>query len=214
MSMKSDDRTRISLLRAAGDAANHEAREAFAECYGGLIRDWCRGRGLQDADQEDVAQTIVCELLEKLPTFKYDPKQRFRGLLNTMVRHAIADLYRAGIRRPGDRGSGDTGVRGLLDMVPAPDDTAVTELARKLARQMARDQRIHVACQRVRRRVEPHTWQAFWLTTVEGKPVAVVAERLGMTKGAVPVAKLRVTRMIRSEVEGQAGCEGRSAANP
>ena len=48
-----------------------------------------------------------------------------------------------------------------------------------MAGQVERDQRLHEACERVRRRVEPQTWQAFWLTTVEGEPVEAVAERLG-----------------------------------
>ena len=42
--------TRASLLLGAGDPANEEAWEAFAECYAGLIRDWCRRWGVQEAD--------------------------------------------------------------------------------------------------------------------------------------------------------------------
>jgi RNA polymerase sigma-70 factor (ECF subfamily) len=201
-----DSRTRASLLLAAADPANHEAQAAFVTCYAGLIRDWCRRRGLQTADQDDVVQTILCRLLEALPRFRYDPARRFRGLLHRAVYHAIVDLHRARSRRPGDRGSGDPQVLGLLQAVPAPDDPAVQDLAQELAGQVERDQQLHEACERVRRRVEPHTWQAFWLTICEDQPVAVVAQRLGMTKGAVTVAKHRVTKMLRSGVGTTAGC--------
>jgi RNA polymerase sigma-70 factor (ECF subfamily) len=204
MSTPLDVPTRASLLLAAGDPANEKARAAFAECYAGLITDWCRRWGLQKADQANVVQTILCRLFEMLPTFQYDPGKRFRGLLRTMIHHAIIDLHRERQRQPGGHGSGDTGVLGQLHEVPASDDPAVEDLTQELVEQVERDQRLHEACERVRRRVDPHTWQAFWLTTVEGEPVAEVAQRLGMAKGAVPVAKHRVIKMIRSEVKGTA----------
>jgi hypothetical protein len=50
MSTTLDVPTRVSLLEAARDPANEKAREAFAECYAGLIRDWCRRWGVQEAD--------------------------------------------------------------------------------------------------------------------------------------------------------------------
>ena len=201
MSMTLDYSTRASLLLAAGNPGNEEARTAFAECYAGLIRSWCRRWGLQEADQDDVAQTILYRLLKLLPTFEYDPSKRFRGLLGIMIHHAIADIRRERQRHPGGCGSGDTGVLGQLHEAPAPDDSAVEDLTRELAGQMERDQQLHEACERVRMRVEPHTWQAFWLTTVEGRPAADVAQQLGMKKGAVPVHKHRVIKKIRLEIE-------------
>jgi RNA polymerase sigma-70 factor (ECF subfamily) len=122
-----------------------------------------------------------------------------------MIHHAAVDLHRARQRRPGGCGSGDTGVLGRLHEVPAPDNATVEVLVRELASQMERDQRLRAACQRVRERVEPRTWQAFWLTTVEGEPAAEVARRLEIAKGAVPVYKHRVIKMIRSEIGGAAG---------
>jgi RNA polymerase sigma-70 factor (ECF subfamily) len=211
MAMTLDVPTRASLLLAAGDPANQEAWAAFTRCYAGLIRDWCRRWGVQEADQDDVVQSILCRLLEILPTFKYDPNKSFRGLLRVMVKRAIVDLHRARQGRPGGYGSGDTGVLGLLHEAPAPDDASVEDLVQELAGQVERDQQLQAACERVRQRVKAHNWQAFQLTMVEAEPVAEVAQRLGMTKGAVLVAKHRVIQMIRSEVEGTAGREERGA---
>jgi DNA-directed RNA polymerase specialized sigma24 family protein len=59
---------------------------------------------------------------------------------------------------------------------------------------------MHEACGRVRRRIEDHTWQAFWLSTVEGLRGKDVAARLEMEVAAVHVAKHRVLKMIRQEV--------------
>jgi RNA polymerase sigma-70 factor (ECF subfamily) len=46
------------------------------------------------------------------------------------------------------------------------------------------------------------TWKACWACVVEGKPATVVAAELGMTVGAVYVAKSRVLSRLRVELEG------------
>ena len=56
-----------------------------------------------------------------LPTFKYDPSKRFRGLVHDMVYHAIMDLHRERQRRPAGYGSGTklphniTALLGVMD---------------------------------------------------------------------------------------------------
>ena len=219
--MPLDYSTRASLLLAAGDPANKEAQAAFAEYYGDLIRSWCRRWGLQEADQNDIKQSILCRLLVMLPTFKYDPSKRFRGLLGWMIKTEIAELHRTRQRRPGGYGSGDTDVLGQLHEAPAPDDSAVEDLTQVLAGLMERGQQLREACERVQKRVKPSTWQAFWLTTYEGLPAADVAERLGMPKGTVFVYKNRMTKEIQSEIkkiqsemEGASDCGGRGARPP
>ena len=45
------------------------------------------------------------------------------------------------------------------------------------------------------------TWEAFWRTGVEGQDVRIVARSLGMTPGAVHIARSRVMARIRMEIE-------------
>ncbi len=45
------------------------------------------------------------------------------------------------------------------------------------------------------------TWAAFWETGVEGKKRKLVADTLGMSVGAVYMAKSRVVARIRQEIE-------------
>ena len=47
---------------------------------------------------------------------------------------------------------------------------------------------------------EDATWQAFRQTALEGKPAAEVAETLGMSVGAVYVAKSRVLARLKAQV--------------
>ena len=47
---------------------------------------------------------------------------------------------------------------------------------------------------------QPATWQAFWRTAIDGTPAAEVGAGLGMSAGAVYVAKSRVIARLREEV--------------
>jgi len=49
---------------------------------------------------------------------------------------------------------------------------------------------------------EERTWRAFWLAAVEHQPPASVAEQLGMSTAAVYMAKSRVLRRLREELDG------------
>jgi RNA polymerase sigma-70 factor (ECF subfamily) len=57
-----------------------------------------------------------------------------------------------------------------------------------------------VAAEKVRTVVEESTWQAFWQTAVDGQPAREVAEALGMSVGAVYVAKSRVVARIKQHI--------------
>jgi RNA polymerase sigma-70 factor (ECF subfamily) len=60
---------------------------------------------------------------------------------------------------------------------------------------------LELAMEHVRLRVEPHTWEAFRLLGLEGLPSEEVAQRLGMKVGMVFVARSRVQKMIRQEIQ-------------
>jgi RNA polymerase sigma-70 factor (ECF subfamily) len=55
------------------------------------------------------------------------------------------------------------------------------------------------AMARVRLRVEPRTWDAFRLLSLEGCSGAQAAEKLGMKVATVFVAKSKVLRMLQEE---------------
>jgi DNA-directed RNA polymerase specialized sigma24 family protein len=91
--------------------------------------------------------------------------------------------------------SGDPGVQAVLESVQARDD-----LAARL--EAAFDQeRLEWAQARVRQRVEPHTWEAFRLTALEGKSGADTAAFLHVKVGTVFKAKSKVQQMLREEIE-------------
>ena len=55
------------------------------------------------------------------------------------------------------------------------------------------------AAAKVRESVTPTTWQAFWQTSVESRPIAGVAQSLGITVGSTYIARSRVMAKLREE---------------
>jgi RNA polymerase sigma-70 factor (ECF subfamily) len=183
-------RTRASLLLRLRQAPpDQQGWAEFVDRYGRQIHAWCQRWGLQEADAQDVTQTVLLRLASELRTFSYDPSRRFRAWLKTLTHHAWSDFLSA--RRPADKGSGDSGVQHLLESVRARD-----ELARRL--QETYDQELlELATAQVRSRVEGRTWEAYRLTAREGLSGSEAAARLGMQVGTVYKAKSKVHAMLR-----------------
>jgi RNA polymerase sigma factor (sigma-70 family) len=189
----SDDTSPTLLGRVSQEPSNQAAWEAFVARYGPRIRGWCRQRGLQPADAEDVVQNVLLRLARALKTFTYDPSRSFRGWLRQVTQHALSDFF-ADRKRLLGAGSGDDKVLTVLETVQARDDL-LSYLEQDFAREV-----VARACSVVRDRVEPWTWEAFRLVACEGRPGEEVATRLGMSITAVFKAKSRILGFIREEV--------------
>ncbi len=188
-----DSETRVTLLgRLQRDPANQGAWAEFVEHYGRRVYDWCRKWKLQEADAEDVTQTVLLKLADKMKTFAYDPSRSFRGWLKTVAHNAWVDFQEG--RARGGRGSGDSHVADLLNSVAARED-----LLRSLEEQFDHEL-LEEASALVRSRVAPQTWEAFRLTAVEGLSGAEASERIGMQVAQVYVAKRRVQTMLKEEI--------------
>jgi RNA polymerase sigma-70 factor (ECF subfamily) len=160
--------------------------------YGPAIYGWCRRWAIQEADAQDVTQDVLLKLADKLRTFTYDPARSFRGWLKTLTHHAWQNFLE-GRRR--HAGAADPAVLEQLRSQEAGSD-----LLRRLDEEYDREL-LAEAMARVQRRVAPHTWEAFRLTAVEDLPGAEVARRLGMQVAMVFIARSRVQKLIRQEVE-------------
>jgi RNA polymerase sigma-70 factor (ECF subfamily) len=192
MNTASASSTRISLLQRI--RANPDDQKAWAElvrCYGPPIYQWCRQRKLQEADAQDVTQNVLSKLVVKMRTFDYDPAHSFRGYLRTLSYYAWCDFLE-GRNRPG-KGSGDSEELKRLHTVEAREDLLqCLEASFDL-------EVLDQAMQCVRQRVEPHTWEAFRLTALEGLSGAAVAERLSMKVASVFKAKSNVQKLLQEE---------------
>lgn len=194
MSVDDSPLTRASLLVQIRDGANHNAWREFMQLYGPLVYGFARKRGLQDADSADLMQDVMRSVSASIGRLDYDRNQgTFRGWLFTITRNKVYDFLSARRLRP--RGSGDSTTNRLLDSHPDDDDGADTwevEYQRRLA---------SLAMERIKGEFQENTWRAFWLTAVEGVAVPDVSRQVGLSAGAIYVAKSRVLARLKEEVE-------------
>jgi len=185
--------TQVTLLgRLRQHPMDQEAWSEFVDHYGRKIYRWCRKWHLQRADAQDVTQTVLLRLAEKMSSFSYDSSRSFRGWLKTLTYHAWSDFV-ASRRRPGT-GSGESRVLELLETLEARDD-----LVRQLDEEFDREL-LEEAMLRVRLRVEWRTWEAFRLLALEGLRGAEVAHQLGMKVATAYVARSKVQKMLQEEM--------------
>jgi RNA polymerase sigma-70 factor (ECF subfamily) len=164
----------------------------FVRRYGRLMYQWCRHWKLPESEAEEVTQAVLVRLVEKLRAFDYDPQRSFRAYLKTLTHYAWIDFLQS--RKRPDAGSGDTDVAALLSSVEAGDD-----LTSRLQHEFDQEL-LELAIKRVQLRVEPHTWDAFRLTALEGRSGAEAAARLGMKVASLFAARSKVQKMIQEEV--------------
>lgn len=179
--------TLIVRLRGARDEA---AWRQFVELYApGLFR-MCRGRGLQEADAADVAQEVLRSVA--VGPLQYDPQRgSFRSWLYGIARNKVNDFLLRRSRHPS--GTGDSAALEMMHEIPAEDEADRWE--HEYQRQL-----FSMAAEKVRAVVDDSTWQAFWRTAVDGQSARDVAEALGMSQGAVYVAKSRVVARMKQHV--------------
>jgi RNA polymerase sigma-70 factor (ECF subfamily) len=185
--------TRITLLgRLQTDPNDQEAWDEFVRQYGPKIHQWCRRWKLQEADAEDVTQIVLLKMTGKLRTFAYDPSRSFRAWLKTVTHHAWSDFI-ASRQRPG-LGSGDSALWQQLDSLAAREDL-IKHIEEEFDQQLLEE-----AISRVRRRVDPRTWEAFQLLAFERLSGAEAAARLQMRVGTVFVYKCKVQKLLQDEI--------------
>jgi RNA polymerase sigma-70 factor (ECF subfamily) len=187
--------TRASLLVRIRDARDETAWSQFVEIYAPLVYGFARKHGLQDADAADVAQEVLRAVARAVKKLEYDPARgSFRGWLFTVVRNKLRTHLSRAQRQ--ERGSGDTAIQELLKETPAREDNQSVLWEQEYQRHL-----FAWAADRVRGTFQESTWQAFWLTAVEGKSGKEVARGLGMTAAAVYLAKGRVMSRLRQELQ-------------
>ncbi len=182
--------TPASLLERLRQPADEAAWGRFVELYTPLLFHWARRLGLQQADAADLVQDVFATVVREMPGFTYRPGLRFRGWLWTVtVNRWRADRRRAAARPREVGGAG-------ADRQALPDGAGAVEEAEY------RQYLVGRALQLMQAEFQPNTWRACWEYVVGGRPAAEVAAELGISTNAVHLAKSRVLRRLRQELEG------------
>jgi RNA polymerase sigma-70 factor (ECF subfamily) len=186
------DTTPVSLLERLnqpGTASGNAAWDRFVELYTPLLHTWASGINLSETDAADLVQDVFVILLRKLPEFRYDPGQSFRGWLRAVMRNQWRDRQRRAV-------------------VPAVDnlhfvaDAGAPDPGEVLADREYQAYLVRRALELMHSDFEPATWQACWQMAAEDRPAEEVARNLGLSVAAVYAANYRVLRRLRQDLAG------------
>jgi RNA polymerase sigma-70 factor (ECF subfamily) len=180
--------TSPSLLMRLQKGEEAQAWPRFVKLYTPVLYGWVRSQGISCDDAADIVQEVFALLVEKLPTFQYNPEKSFASWLRTVTVNKCRDHYRRGKNRP-------VLTDPQVDLA-IPDNVgqfSVDEYRRRLARR---------ALEIMQSEFQPATWKACWQAVVTNRPAADIAAELGISVNAVYVAKSRVLRRLREELDG------------
>ncbi len=187
--------TRASLLLRLRDSQDHEAWVEFVSLYEPVTYRLLRRHGLQDADAREVMQELF-----------HGGQPEHRPLGSGEGARLVSRLAAASGPQPGHQ---------LVETTPAARDCrpAVRTCRRcstccpttPARRRSSSIKSCAARCfsgrpNKCGAEVQPATWQAFWETGVVGTSPAEAAKKLGMTVGAVRVAKCRVLARLQAAV--------------
>lgn len=180
--------TRVSLLERLHDRGDASAWVEFCAIYERAIYRLALQYGLQDADAREVSQEVLLSVSRQIHLFEVEGQGRFRAWLATLARNATVDQLRRNRRR----------VAGSLpsDLASLAHNSQIEDTQRFDSE--TRREQFRWASGLVQTQVSAVTWQAFWLTAVEGIAAEQVAQRLHMSIGAVYVARCRTLTKLKS----------------
>ena len=194
--------TRQSLLSRLRDCQDQAGWREFFDSYWRLIYNVARKAGLQDAEAQDVVQNTFIYLTRKMPNFRYDPARgSFKSWLRVVTRSRIS-VYRRRekadekfIREPLPGLSGELG--DPLEEIADPGGDALDEVWQR----EWEENLLQTALRRVRARVSAQQLLIFRLASQEDLSLNQVAKKLHVSLPQVYLARHRVGRLFKAEVQ-------------
>ncbi|MDB4533870.1 sigma-70 family RNA polymerase sigma factor [Vicingaceae bacterium] len=193
--MAVDSKTSASLILRLQDPADHAAWSQFAEIYEPLIARMATQMGMQPADVAESTQEVLMHLTSVVR--QWQPREQtgsFRSWLRRVARNVMIRFLQTRDHRC--MGTGDTGVHKQL-----AENSNRLGFESQLYDIEFRHQVFGWVVNKIEKDFQQPTWQAFWLTMVENRPIKEVANEIQVSVGAVYIARSRVMRRLQNEVK-------------
>lgn len=200
---ESSPATRPSLLVRLRDWGQQTAWREFDHNYAPLLRNVALKAGLTDAEADEVAQETLIAVAKKIGQFEHaGHRGSFRAWLYQQARWRIADQFRSRESRDPSEPLGSAH-REPAEEREQPDEAFQTIWNAEWAEHIHQS-----ALAVVKRRAGARQFQLFDLHVIQGLPVRDAAKAAGATTAAVFMAKSRVARMVRKEIQRLRAEEG------
>lgn len=186
--------TRPSLLLRIRDADDRDAWDQFSEIYRPVICRVARLKGLQQADAEDLAQQVLLSVAGAIDRWQPDEgRAKFRTWLKRVTENAALNALTRGLP---DAASGSKAIDACLQQRPAKSDPDSDLLRTEYRREI-----FSRAAQQIRQEFLDDTWNAFWLTAVDGLDIEAAAKQLNCNRGSIYASRSRVMKRLKQKVE-------------
>ena len=189
--------TRASLILRLKDRHDNHAWSTFVEIYQPLFKRLCMRANMQPADAHEATQEILLHLSNVVE--KWDPDKElgsFRGWLHQVSKNVVVRFLQNKNRRLLITGKSD--IHQLLNECPDPTVKQTRDFDIEFRRRV-----FGWACDQLQNEFRHQTWQAFLQTQVMRNDIETVAKELGLSVGAVYVARSRVMKRLREIVQKQ-----------
>jgi RNA polymerase sigma-70 factor (ECF subfamily) len=185
--------TRETLLARLEDQSDRDAWDQFSALYAPVIYRLARGRGMQDADAQDLTQHVLITVARAIPRWQSSGDgTRFRRWLRRVTKNATINAL---TRKPRDLAAGGSSRINLLREHPEQDSVASEAIDWESRREVYRRASLKLC-----REIQPETWEIFIRTVVDGESVQSVSVATGKSVGSIYVAKCRVLNRLRELV--------------
>ncbi len=181
--------TQSSLLVRLRSCDDSAAWNRFVQLYTPLVLHWVGQLGIEANQRFDVCQDVFVVLLDRASWFAQRRPASFRAWLRTVTINKCRDHLRKLKRITEPR---------LLERIElAQQDTSQLLTEQEYRTWVARE-----ALRLMRESFAETTWRACWEHVALGRHAADVARELGITVNAVYLARGRVLKRLREELDG------------
>jgi len=187
-------KTRHSLILRLSDRDDADAWDQFTSIYEPLVYRLARAKGFQDADAREISQEVLIAVSGAIERWQPDAELgRFRDWLFRIARNLMINFMTRPLHQ--SIASGESQIAALLEQSASPDCSESSTFDLEYRREIFR-----WAAEQVQREVKDVTWQAFWLTSAEQTSISEVSDQLGISVGAVYIARSRMRVRLREKV--------------
>jgi RNA polymerase sigma factor (sigma-70 family) len=189
--------TRESLLSRLRKEGDDESWSVFFESYWALIYGTARHAGLCEPEAEDVVQETVIKLMRDLRQFKYD---RQRGSFKSWLLQRVWWEIKMHLRKERRRQRLLLTPLEITDHAEEIPDASLAAIEQYWEEQWRKEVYAN-ALEQVRKKASPRTFQLFDMVICGGMRPGEVARRMGVSTMQVYLAKHRIGKMLKSEVQ-------------